>query len=311
MGNIQKYYGFKINIIDELDPIRMEAYRKKALKIINMHNFNEDEYFIYLHQLIISPKSTHFGFTGGLAKRLDSIKLSFTINKKQVKNNKIKFFNYLLDTKPNDTNIKSIEHTKTIKYIISGIYLEENLGFKNEIVTFIKKDLKKKHRKVKLSIKATPTIAFSEILSKELSCVLSKIDFKFNKPISLIKPNYKQKTNQFKGTKTVNNTYINYGTTSVMHSENSENTQINQTEIKPKELEQNLATLLNALQENANTPDKKKEVSIVENAHNSVIDGNIQKALEYLKQTGQWTIKISEKIGVPVLTSLIKQQLGV
>lgn len=187
MQNMEKYFGFRVDIDDELDPVRIEALHDAAEKVIATYGFNPEEYFVYFHQLSIEPEENHFGINGGLCNRLKRIELGFSVNLKQRRLRRIKLFNFLLDMKSND-QIKRTGGVDEIRYYLPCEYIANNLGFRNEIVTFISKDVRIDHRKIKVSVVAYPTDAYAQQLKTNPGSRLTKLDYKFQKSITLRKP---------------------------------------------------------------------------------------------------------------------------
>lgn len=187
MQNMEKYFGFRVELTDELDPVQIIAIKEMAQKILNSYNFNEEEYYVYFHQLCIFPKDSHFGVSGGIQERLESLRLEFSVNPKQVKNGSIKLINYLLDYQ-DEEGTWCIPSATELVYSLEGKYVAKRKRFRNEIVTFIKKNVRTDHRKIKLSVNAFPTLAMEEKFNSEQYTRPTQLDFRFNKPITLKMP---------------------------------------------------------------------------------------------------------------------------
>ncbi|MBR9820211.1 MAG: hypothetical protein GYB51_04335 [Rhodobacteraceae bacterium] len=66
-----------------------------------------------------------------------------------------------------------------------------------------------------------------------------------------------------------------------------------------------------ALNENTDgSAQAKKEASAIENAKEAADRGDQKGVIHYLKSTGQWTLDIAAKIGVPVAVAAIKKAIG-
>lgn len=292
MTNMEKFFGFKIDVTDELDPINMTAFQNKAEKILAMMNYNSDEYIAYYHRFNIYSQDTHFGVPDGLAKRLDSIRLSFDVNQKQKKKKTIRFYNYLLDDEASSSTI-TFYNMYSIKYFIQGDFLANSHGFSNEIMTFINKNVFERHRKIKISIEAFPTDTFLYQLKRQPSFKLTQIDFKFKKPIHLKKP--------------TNNSYTHLSNENDFQKENE---QIHIPQNSLKKLHEELSKLHKQLEEEVKTNDDRIELSYIEDALKAIEEKDTNRMLFILKNVGEWTLNVSEKVSTNILTTIFKQQLG-
>jgi len=286
MTNMEKFFGFKVTIIDELEPIDIIAFKDRAIRILSLMNFNPDEYFAYYHRLNIDPKDIHFGVRGGISERLDSIKLSFSVNPKQKKNKKIRFYNYFLDNHIS-SNVIAINDTYSIKYIIEGKFLSANLGFSNEIITFVAKDVLPRHRKIKISIEAYPTNTFFQRMRKQESSKLTQFDFKFKKPILL-----KQPTNKNYNSK-LTNTF----------SSKFEEISIPQNYLK--KIQDELHKLHLEMKKHIRN---EEELLNIEVALNYVKSNDSKNLFNHLKRIDQSTFELYKKIGIPTLLAIIEKK---
>jgi len=322
---MERFYGFRIDIDSELDPIHIEAMKEVASKIISAYDFNSEEYFIYFHQLSIRPKDVHFNMAGGLSERLKRVELSFSVNPKQRKKRQIKLFNFLLD-KPSEDQVKWTGGSEKVTYYLDGKYLAKNLGFRNEIVTFISKKVRYDHRKIKVSVVAFPTDNFFQCFKKQTDNHLTQLDFKFKKPILLRPPinidksnSKKQKIlNEHKSGVTVmgdGDVYINNGQSAAMGKKaKADNTTLQQVILKNENMEE-LKLQLELLRSEMRKVSKSTEddLSVVEigKAIEFVGKGDKNKVLEHLKNSGKKALEISEKIGISLVTAILKQELGI
>jgi len=71
-----------------------------------------------------------------------------------------------------------------------------------------------------------------------------------------------------------------------------------------------LGSLRDAMREEGSEPDHDIAVGQVAAAQKAASEGDGPKALEYLKQAGQWTLGVAEKIGVGVAVAAMKSSLG-
>jgi len=70
MQKMSVFYGFHVNINNDLDPEDEKSLKHKASELADLDNIDLHEYNVYLHQLIIKASDTHFRFQGGLSKRV-------------------------------------------------------------------------------------------------------------------------------------------------------------------------------------------------------------------------------------------------
>ena len=324
LQNMEKYYGFRVGIDGELDPIRVEALKEVAAKIISAYDFNEEEYFVYFHQLSIEPKEEHFGLDGGLSKRLKRADLSFSVNLKQRRMRRIKLFNFLLDKAPEDP-VKWTGGADEVKYFLDGQYLEDNLGFRNELVTFISKKVRSDHRKIKVSLVAYPTDKYIKVLKNQPDSHLTQLDFKFQKAISLRvpknisnknkdqNPNPKIKEHE-SGVTIMGDNYNIYGQAASVgkksKSDNTTNQQIVLSKENSGELKNELELLRAAMRESAQSTDDDLAVVEIGKAIEASSEANNNNVLTHLKSAGKKALDVSEKIGVSLVTALLKQELG-
>ena len=322
MQNMEKYFGFRVDIDDELDPVHIEALHDVAEKIISAYDFNPEEYFVYFNQLSIKPEDTHFGTDGGLSKRLKRIELGFGVNPKQRRLRRIKLFNFLLDKSPQD-QVKWTGGADEVRYYLPGDFIEKNLGFRNEIVTFISKNVNDNHRKIKVSVVAYPTDEYAQKLKDNSSSHLTQLDYKFQKPISLKKPDRINSQTPKNATplnpnmtevKVMGDYYNIPGQAAAVGKEaKAENTTNQQVFVQDSDLSEircQIDILRTELRRNAKTIED--DIAIVEmgKAAEAAESGDKSKMLEHLKQGGVKALEIGEKIGVGLVTAIIKQTLG-
>lgn len=318
MQNIERYFGYKVVLTDELDPVRVAILQEKADYIKEMQSYSDDEFVVYFHQLSLMPNDEHFSSSFQLEEKIKRLDLSFSVNPKQVRNGKIKLYNYLLKS-DEPSNYKEIAHAHQISYMIQGSALKNRYGFRNEIVTFVNKKLRKDHRKLKVSVQCRPTEHFKEYLTNKKDMHLTQIDFKLDsREVSLLKgTNGNKKEPKEKGVKNVtNNTYINNGVAGAMgETASSTNSTLNQqvnSGANLGEIVSALEKLKKAMKATIDDSDEEQEksLSVITLAHNEAKQGNEKEALGFLKKGGKWAFEVSEKIGTQVLSAYIKTELG-
>lgn len=318
MQNMERYFGFEISVLDELDPVRVEVLRNRAEKIVAQHDFNLDEYFVYFHHASLRrTKEEHFGLDGGVAARLKKLELTFGINEKQQRTKGIKIFNYLLD-EDSPSAIKWSGDVESVTFHISGDYLAEHLGFRNELITFISRKVKKRHRKLKISVVAYPTEEFSRhITNRNTDRHLTQLDYHFKAPpVILRSPRFRNAllSNQShqKGDTIMGDQNNFSGPTqaaavgSQATATGTTNQQVNLNSLDTRALQEQLAQLQKALEARASTPEQKAEVAAIAQAQIAAAKGDKGGVLSQLEKVGKWTLVAAKEVGVGLVVEVLK-----
>lgn len=87
--------------------------------------------------------------------------------------------------------------------------------------------------------------------------------------------------------------------------------QQNEGKMNLSDLSNELESLRNSLQNEANTAEQFSEIGTIANAEIEAKNGDGPKALESLSKAGKWSLSVAEKIGVGVATAAIKGSLGI
>ncbi|EKO3774675.1 hypothetical protein [Vibrio metschnikovii] len=317
MQNVERYFGYKVVLTDQLDPVRLAVLKEKAEYIMEMNSFTENEFVVYFHQLSLIPVEEHFSNSFNLEEKIKRLDLSFAVNPKQVRNGKIKLYNYLLKRSGDPSNFREISHAHAINYMIQGVALKEMHGFRNEIVTFVNKTLRKDHRKLKVSLSCRPTDHFKDYLTNQQDIHLTQIDYKLDsKSVRLLKGKRKNKElAKSVGVINVNN-YTNNGVVGQMGQEVSA---VSSTFNQQMNSGNNLSDFLDALNKLKNEmkvcisegdEEQEESLSAITLALGQAKQGNETQAIEYIKKSGKWALGISEKIGTTILSAYIKSELG-
>ena len=319
MQNIEKFFGYKVLLTDELDPARIEVLKEKAEKIRALNDFSEEEYVVYFHQMSLVALDDHFSSHLVIEEKVQRLDLNFSVNPKQVKNGKIKLYNFLMDA-PAMRGVREMRHSHAINYMLQGEALANKYGFRNEIVTFVAKNLRQDHRKLKVSVTCRPTEEYKRLIHKNVESHLTQIDFKLkSKNIKLLSKEIKKNEciKEDGGERIVNNIYTNNGqvgaqgdNASTTHSTFNQqvNSNIDLAEVK-SELTR-LRTALKAIADDDN-PDQDKAIGAITMAVEAADEGNQDKVIKYLKSSGEWALKTSEKIGTSILTAYMKATMGI
>jgi hypothetical protein len=72
-----------------------------------------------------------------------------------------------------------------VTYTLVGSFFDNQLDFRNELITFVRKTVSPSHRKIKAMVRAEPTAAFAEKLRERNLQVLSKFDSYLTRPLRL------------------------------------------------------------------------------------------------------------------------------
>jgi V8-like Glu-specific endopeptidase len=173
---------------DKLEPFRLKSLTKRALQLAARFDLNPDEHYVYLHSLAILPNEEHFSKGTLLHDRVDSVRIDFLINPKQKKSGAIRFFNHLFH-EVLESDVDPYATSTMISYTVDASYIEQKGAFKNELITFVSKSLRKDHRKIKIALSMRPTDAYRRKLRSNKSAV-TRLDLHYERytPLELPKP---------------------------------------------------------------------------------------------------------------------------
>lgn len=200
--NMEKYYGFQVNLTENLDPEKIDQLKEAALRIMNLHGYNPQEYLIYCHQILLKPDPNHWAKKMSLDKRVKSIKLAFIVNHKQqpkgTRQGRICFYNWLFDSPIEDMmgmplgeHVEFCQTQYEIDYTLDNDFIKTHSHptFKNVIITFIDRKLRLSHRKIKVHVTADPTEYYKkQFRNQESAESETYLDCYFTKSINLLPP---------------------------------------------------------------------------------------------------------------------------
>lgn len=301
MQNMQRYFGFKVTINDDLSPADEAILRAQAKKIVDAESLDLDRYQVYLHQLILSAEETHFGVSGGVPGRLQSLKISFNVNLKQRKTKEIQFFNHVIDTTVPRTVKPSFSPNK-IGYEIPSEYFSRTSWFQNAIIAFVSRELKYDRRKIKVQVRATPTSEFRSVLHDVTKAQSeTHLDLRFQKDVQLRLPlgDIETMTEEVRmSDKDRGDTFIVNGGTVYGFGKS--------VSIGDIITDARTVTGLREIATAAEAAGEREEAQILIQAANAATEGNTSKAIEYLGRVGRWTLETVNRLGHTAAETAIK-----
>jgi hypothetical protein len=187
MQKLQTYFGVRVVLTPDLDPIRLDAVQDRVQIIRQRYDYNVDEYHLYLHTLRIWAEDSHFGVAGGLSQRLKCLGITFSVNPKQQSEKEIKFLNdEAVNRLPPGVTLAA--HPYEVTFSLDGRFFDEQQAFNNELIAFVRKTVKPNHRKIRAAVWAEPTPLFAERLRERNLSLRSKFTPFLSRPVSLGAP---------------------------------------------------------------------------------------------------------------------------
>lgn len=315
MQHMQKYYGFSVRVSDFLEAEDYDLLKKKICQFAAWEGFDPKDYQVFLHQLVLFASESHFGIGGGLHKRVRNVLLKFTVNKKQRESGKIRFMNHIF--MPTQDDIVLPAYTPhALYYDIPSTYFINNRYFQNALVTFIKKGLPEKFRKIKISISANATSEYLAVLNSRF-CADSEtnLDLPFSKAvlfkqqIELVFDDTKERNMSHDAeSKTTNNFYITQAGVVAAQS-TVDRTKVNN--LQQKTLDEHLIKELKQLCAHLSTDNNlsaSNDIAIIDGAIQDIEHG--RQYLPKLSKIGTWVIDKAEKIGLSLATEALKNAVG-
>lgn len=311
VSNIEKYYGFRFKIEKSIDPIAEESVRLEAKSVFDGSNMDMKDYLIYFHSLIIIADKEHFGFDGGLSSRAEEINIHYLVNPKQVKSGAIKFLNYRFEGPDEDKIVHKYSNSEMIGFNVDASYFDRNPQFLTYIITYIRKDLREAHRKIKISVSARPTQGYRGVISQENLIRDTKADLKYDRPIQLRLPliDTQQRSDTVSDDESNKSSpAVNfYGTVGTVNA-NSGGQNISVNDVKISDIEKDLRQLSGYLASKEKVDEES--LQIVDDAITASKDGSEEGLSSAIKKGGEKLLDHTEKIGARMLELYIKSQLG-
>lgn len=317
MQNMKRYFGFEVHIDNDLTPEGANTLRQVAVRMASDEGVDISEYHIYIHNLYINADEAHWGFTGGLAARIEKIKLEFYVNKKQRENRSIIFKNYRLGREVSDDVRHFFDQPQGVKphyspawigYEMKGDYFDQNNWFRNCIIAFVRRDIRKAHKKVKVVITAKPSPEFGKLLAEKIIDPTTQLDLRFEKELQLRFPfedsyRYREEEMGMHKKGDINNS----GTIgSIIINSGDHNRVITFSDDFNKNFDQDLKILLVEAQNER----RVAEVRSLELALKASKEKSNLTALEYLKGAAGWGLKTAERLGLTAAEAAIKAAIG-
>jgi len=300
MQNMERYFGFRVYINNDLDPEDEKSLRSKALEIVDVDAIDLSQYHVYLHQLIIRSNETHFNISGGLSKRVQKLNIEFHINEKQRRNNDIRFMNYKFKT-GTPVEVKPYFQPSWIGYDIPVSYFEKTSWFQNAIIAFVKKDLREHHKKIKVIVTTEPTPEFERALhSHNINDSSTHLDLRFSGSVQLRLP-IEHVAIKPSGDSVPMTTYNNFGTVGSF-GPNATASDFSQN--------QQLLVQLEELSRVAKRDGKVSVAADIDSALDAIKEKKNLKALDYLKKLGDWALPKAEKLAMGAAAEAIKVAIG-
>ncbi len=181
MQNMEKYFGFRVRVSDFLEPEDYSVIRDQVSDLLARGKESETQYRVYLHQLVLDARESQFGIGGGLAGRINSVRLCFSINAKQRRTGDIKFMNYRFEKELHEEVVHQY-FSNQILYTLTPKYFEDRGYFQNTLITLVRIGMRDDHKKIKIRVSVEPSPFLLERLArKEKADVETNLDIDFRK----------------------------------------------------------------------------------------------------------------------------------
>ncbi|GHT90065.1 hypothetical protein AGMMS49545_02320 [Betaproteobacteria bacterium] len=317
MQHMEKYFGFSVKASNFLEAENYAFLKKRIAQFATWEDFDPREYQIFLHQLVIFAKESHFGVGGGLHRRVRNVLLKFSVNKKQRDSGKIRFMNHIFTPALSEL-VEPAYTPHALYYDIPSEFFVQRRSFQNALVTFIKKGVPEKFKKIKIAVSANATPDFMAVLNGRFCAdSITNLDLPFSKAvlfkqqIELVFDNEgvinmpKKTDNQ----NTTNNFYINQaGVVAAQSSVEKTNVVNSQQNTLNEHLIKELKQLCAQLSIEKDNPNASHEIAIIDGAINELKNGRPYQ--EILSKVSKWVLDKADKIGVTLATEAIKNALG-
>ena len=173
---VSELFGISLEIdpdVNELDYVEFRDQLLSHLKDLKNVDLNNVE--VYIHQLRISTKPTHFGVSP-LSARLSHLGIKIEMMDKARRSGVIWFLNRDLPLRLNQ-EVEVTAHKHRIAYSLSGDYCQMSGSYNDYIATVIMKSCPTKHRMLHITATAHATERFKERLLNFRGYTTTKISF--------------------------------------------------------------------------------------------------------------------------------------
>ena len=317
MQHMDKYFGFSVKVSEFMEAEDYNLLKRSISQYASWEGFDPREYQIFLHQLVLFAKESHFGFGGGLPHRVRNVLLRFSVNKKQRDNRKIYFMNHVFVPNEHEMSIPAYRR-EVLYYDIPSEYFVKHRSFQNVLVTFIHKGLPEKFRKIKIAVSANATPDFLAVLkSRFCADAITNLDLPFSKAV-LFKQQIElvfddegenEMSKDQKNQGTTNNFYINQAGVVASQSNVDRTNVTNQQKTLDAHLIKELRHLCAQIEANKNGHSAEADIEIIEGTILDIEEG--RPYLQKLSKISKWVLERADKIGLTLATKAIQDALGI
>ena len=187
MQNLRQYYGVGIRVSRDIELQKYESSRKQVKEVISQLRLDDgDEYGLYVTKIeLYASEDEHFG-VGPLDKRLKHVQLNIAVNRKQREEQSIVFLNERIPQNVwlfSNTVRPTVERF-SIKSSLESPFRTEGSLLEVLVLTGVRRDVRARDRKLKVSVVAYPTPSFAQRLHNFTS-VATKLDYQLDREVQL------------------------------------------------------------------------------------------------------------------------------
>lgn len=184
MTSLENYFGIRFLVYKQLDPFSISKLEQKANAIANLVGFDISDFFVYIHVISLFNRNVHFSKGIQLKDKLKRLEVEFSASPTQIKKGQVKFYNAYIDHNLEKGINELFSETSLLK-IYDGEVLDNHNWLETTLITYIKKDLNLKYRKIKVNVQAIPTNEYEKKLKKNKSAYLTQVDLSLENKIKL------------------------------------------------------------------------------------------------------------------------------
>lgn len=326
MQRIDKILGFQIRVSEYLPAVRLAGLGDGFIEAARKHGLQPEDYWVYVHNLSISPGKVEFLKNTRLSERVHSVVMRFDVNQKQRESGRILFVNQLFRGLVEPDHQFADYHW--IQYTIMGHELEALGTFSNQLITFIHKSLPRRHRKIKVTVRARPTELLPEKLRKN---IVTGLDLRYEKytPFQLLNARNHLPTSEkslltaqridgdpseeFKAEPhlqieaLVMNKYVFQE--KVTRSAIGDHAQFIEaaSRLTAEDLAEALGTVALPISSRAKSATEREDARLIESAHASATAGDKIEAIKILKGISSWGWDVVKELSASLTVEALKQ----